>query len=338
MKDIHVCPSTLKAGFQTYCPAAIKSLFAGIKVSHQTDFTISEENTIKELNENVGRLSLSGVQEKYSAVIKDARITLTPQGMQGTYIIKPAPTDRRIRNRKQLPANESLTMQIARQVYKISTAENGMFFFSDGEPAYLTKRFDVLPTGKKLAQEDFASLTGKNETTHGADYKYTGTYEDIANKIKQYVKAWQIETARFFVLVLFNYLFSNDDAHLKNFSLQQTEDGDYILTPAYDLLNTSLHINEGDFALQGGLSEQIERSDVYEQKGHPCQTDFIRFGRQIGLPQNIIDKAIKPFLEEQAKVKELIANSFLDEKLKRMYWSSYTERLNRLRRSSNHSQ
>ncbi|WP_425883770.1 HipA domain-containing protein [Parabacteroides sp. ASD2025] len=334
MKNIQVCPSTLKTGFQTYCPSAIKNLFSGVKVSHLTDFTISDEDTIKKLNDNVGKLSLSGVQEKYSAIIREKKVILTPQGMQGTYIIKPAPTDRRIRNRKQLPANENLTMQIARQVYKINTAENGMLFFSDGEPAYLTKRFDVLPDGQKLAQEDFASLTGKNEATHGTNYKYTGTYEDIACKIKQYVKAWQIETARFYTLIIFNYLFANDDAHLKNFSLRQTIDGDYILTPAYDLVNTSLHIDEGDFALQDGLSKRIEKSDIYEKKGHPCQTDFIRFGLQIGLSHNIIAKIIKPFLNEQAKVYELITNSFLDEKLKRMYRKSYTERLDRFRRAS----
>lgn len=114
MKNIQVCPSTLKTGFQTYCPSAIKNLFSGVKVSHLTDFTISDEDTIKKLNDNVGKLSLSGVQEKYSAIIREKKVILTPQGMQGTYIIKPAPTDRRIRNRKQLPANENLTMQIAR--------------------------------------------------------------------------------------------------------------------------------------------------------------------------------------------------------------------------------
>ena len=121
---------------------------------------------------------------------------------------------------------------------------------------------------------------------------------------------------------------------MKNFSLRQTIDGDYILTPAYDLVNTSLHIDEGDFTLQDGLSKQIEKSDIYEKKGHPCQTDFIRFGLQIGLSHNIIAKMIKPFLNEQAKVYELITNSFLDEKLKRMYRKSYTERLDRFRRAS----
>ena len=35
-----------------------------------------------------------------------------------------------------MPANEHLTMQIARQVYGIETAENALIFFNDGTPAY----------------------------------------------------------------------------------------------------------------------------------------------------------------------------------------------------------
>ena len=57
----------------------------------------------------------------------------------------------------------------------------------------------------------------------------------------------------FFVLVVFNYLFANGDAHLKNFSLQQNPGGDYLLASACDLLNTSLRATDEDFVLQGGL-------------------------------------------------------------------------------------
>ena len=106
-------------------------------------------------------------------------------------------------------------------------------------------------------EEDFASLAGKTSNTHGKDFKYTGSYEDAAMLLRKNVAAWQVQMADFFALVLFNYLFSNGDAHLKNFSLQQTVSGDYILTPAYDLLNTSIHINDGDFALQEGFQKDM---------------------------------------------------------------------------------
>jgi len=58
-------------------------------------------------------------------------------------------------------------MQIASQVYKITTAENGLVFFSNNEPAYITKRFDIGSNGIKLGIEDFASLAGKIEATAG---------------------------------------------------------------------------------------------------------------------------------------------------------------------------
>lgn len=113
-------------------------------------------------------------------------------------------------------------MQIASQVYKIKTAENAMVFFANGEAAYLTKRFDYTPAGLKIMQDDFASIASKTENNNGKDFKYTGSYEDVANLLRQHVAAWQVEMSRFFTLVVFNYLFSNGDAHLKNFSLQET--------------------------------------------------------------------------------------------------------------------
>jgi len=36
-------------------------------------------------------------------------------------------------------------MQIASQVYNIPTAANGLCFFQNDEPAYITRRFDMHP-------------------------------------------------------------------------------------------------------------------------------------------------------------------------------------------------
>lgn len=333
MREITCCPSTLATGFTTYSPAACKKLFSGKKVNHIMKFSYDDDQHVA-ITENTIRISVSGVQEKMSAVEDNGCIRLTSQDEQGRYIIKPAPDNRALRDRKQIPANEHLTMQIARQVYEIPTAENGMIFFSDGTPAYITKRFDILDDGTKIPQEDFASLIEKTAETHGEEFKYTGSYESIALKIKELVPAWRIETGKLFSLILFNYAFANGDAHLKNFSLQQSKDGDYLLSPAYDLMNTSLHTNDSDFALEDGLSATLEKSDIYERKGHPSHEDFARFAQVIGLTDKQIKKIMAPFLVEQPKVLELINNSFLEEKQKRMYWNSYKERLSRLQRKS----
>ena len=76
-----------------------------------------------------------------------------------------------------------------------------------------------------------------------------------------------VDMERFFELVVFNYIYANGDDHLKNFSVIR-QGGDYRLAPAYDLLNTSLHVRGEDFGLDGGLSPDMEKSDVMERTGH----------------------------------------------------------------------
>ncbi len=330
--DIKNCPGTLAAKYGTYSPTTLRRMFDNKKVSHLLDFSNDENNRVL-IDDNIGQISISGVQEKLSAIIEKGKVILTPEGVQGHYIIKPIPDNKRLKYREFMPANEHLTMQIARQVYGIITAENALIFFQDGEPAYITKRFDVNENGLKIKQEDFASLAQKTNETHGKHFKYTGSYTDMGLLFPKYVAAWQVEISKFFRLVVFNYLFGNGDAHLKNFSLQQSKNGDYMLSPAYDLLNNSLHIQDEDFALEGGLFSKEHYSGIYLQKEHPCQNDFITFGKIIAVPNIQIQKIMKEFLVSQSLVYELTERSFLDDRLKRIYIRSYEERLNRLRRT-----
>jgi serine/threonine-protein kinase HipA len=101
-----------------------------------------------------------------------------------------------------------------------------------------------LPAGQagKLAQEDFASLSGRTPQTYGEHYKYSGNYLDLFEILRKFVPTYPIEAPKPLKIILFNYLFSNGDAHFKNFSLIETSMGDFKLSPAYDLLNSSLHI------------------------------------------------------------------------------------------------
>ena len=60
--------------------------------------------------------------------------------------------------------------------------------------------------------------------------------------------------------VVFNFLFSNGDAHLKNFSIIETPLGDFKLSPAYDLLNSRIHIEDKDF-----VKMQIENRKLWKE-------------------------------------------------------------------------
>ena len=327
MEKLTICPSTLAEGFQTYSPAALKLLFDGNQVSHILPFS-SPNNDVadnEEYAKHVGCVSLSGVQPKAGLIVKDHQLVRPSSLERSRYILKPAPSSYALLERKDCPANEHLSMQLASQVYHIETAPNALCFFSDGEAAYLTRRFDVAPDGSKYQQEDLASLAGLTKAHGGSDYKYSNlSYEECAELIGRYTTAPSIEILKFFRIVVFNYLILNDDAHLKNFSLINRGDGEYLLSPAYDLINTSLHLYEPRiFALDKGLfREGMQLSDTHTV----TRADFEEFGRRIGLTSRLVKRELDNFAAEQPLAKELISRSFLSEKLKHYYWQSYNYR------------
>ena len=334
MKTIEVCPSTLRPGFSPYSPQAVKDLFDGVVVSPFIDIDFENERDQQQAMENMNNMSISGAQEKFSAIIDDGKIRLAHKGEQATYILKPAPFNLSLSTRKQIPANEHLTMQIASQVYGIRTASNGLCFSSSGQPVYITKRFDVINGVKESSQEDFATVLQMTEEGSDSNFKYHGNYVQIADAIRQFVPAWMPQMEQFFRMVVFDYLFANEDAHTKNFSLIN-RNGEYFLAPAYDLINTCIHIQSGsDLGLVGGLSPDIEKSDVYDRTGHPCRLDFERFAERIGLPKKRAASVLDMFMDIPQETYTLINHSFLNDKMKRTYKRIIEERKTRFIRQS----
>ena len=333
MEELRYCPSTLKEGYSTYSPEACRRLFGGRQVSHILDIESPNNDSADSTDyaAHIGRISLSGVQPKGALVLRDKTLTKPEEGERGQYILKPAPVSYALLERKYCPANEHLTMQMASQAYGIETAANAICFFRDGEAAYITKRFDVAPDGGKYPQEDFASLAGLTKANGGSDYKYNVlSYEDCADIIRRYVRAAQVDLLRFFRVVLFNYITLNDDAHLKNFSLVDRGNGDYRLSPAYDLINTSLHLHKPQiFALQKGLfKEGMKMTDTHTVD----RSEFEEFGRRIGLPDRVVQRELDTFATESPLALELIERSFLSDSLKKSYRLSYQYRCSTLQR------
>ena len=323
LPEIKVCPGTLAAGFHTYSRTCLNRVFQGKKVYHilPYDSPSSNPETDKLFDQNRKHLSLSGVQEKFSVLLEKNKLRLVNEGERGTYILKPIPGAGK--KPEQMPANEHLTMQIARQIYGIETAENALIFFKNGAPAYITRRFDVKADGAKLAQDDFASLAGRMPQTHGEHYKYLGNYSEIFQIMQNHLPAYKVEAPKLLKLLVFNYLFSNGDAHFKNFSLLETPLGDYRLSPAYDLLNSHIHIDDKDFALDDGLlPRNLAQGKIRSQ--------FATLAGNAGISEKIFNDIIKLMLSQSENVDKMIVVSFLSDTSKRNYWQSYQKRLKQL--------
>jgi serine/threonine-protein kinase HipA len=320
------CLGCYKENVEGYCNACRRKLFDGKKISHVLNFPSPKAETFLIYKETPKSFSISGVQLKYSLKIENKQLVLTEAG--GQYILKPIPPAAFIAKPDQTPENEHLTMQIANQIFKIPVAENALIYFNDGTPSYLTRRFDVKADGTKYLQEDFAQISGKAPKSHGEHFKYSGTYEDIGKLIKQFVVASSAHLEAFFKVVVFNYIFSNGDAHLKNFSLYKTPYGDYGLTRAYDLMCTVLHTPlESNTALD--LYEGDIESRFYQKFGCYGRENFEMLAEKIGLlplrTKNIIDS----LLTNQKEVLEMIDKSFLSKEAKEKYVHYYNDKIAR---------
>ena len=331
------CLRELKRAEHDFCPKCFAELFDGVLVKGQLTFAAPAQATMPEV-ENFIRLtqkiSISGVQEKFSLALsteEPTRLELVVRG--GTFLLKPVPPANFARV-QGVPANEHFTMQLARQVFKLPTAACAYLQMADGSPAYLTRRFDVGADGQHLAQEDFAQLAQRTAQEHGQNYKYDFSYEEIGGLLKQYLPANYLPEATFFFrLTLFNYLVSNGDAHLKNFSLhRRTATGEYHLTPAYDLLNTSLHVQDGNGLALDLLANGYE-TPSFIANGYLAYDDFLEFGTRLGLPPSRVRRLLADVVGHEAAIALLLEKSFLPAELRQQYAASLATRQQRLRYS-----
>lgn len=318
------CYNEVKEG---YCLICRKKLFDKARVPAILSFDAPTADNLEGLQEHSKRLSISGVQLKYSLRLENGLLQLNEKN--GQYILKPIPPAKQLIHLNDAPENEHVTMQIAHQFFKINTAANALIHFRDKQPAYITKRFDVKPDGSKFMQEDFAQLTNRTKHTHGETFKYTGTYEEIGLLIKRFVAAAVPSLEKFFQLVVFNYVFSNGDAHLKNFSLIRDDTGEYLLAPAYDLMSTVIHTpQESDTALE--LYADDMNSAYYSSHGHYGRENFLELARRLGIVETRAARILDQFSSHTNEITAFINASYLSEAVKKLYVSYFMDKVKRI--------
>jgi serine/threonine-protein kinase HipA len=315
------CMSTLADVPHAGYSRAAEHLLAGGNRKFPHRLTFNRKDVVEFRMRAAEHMSISGIQDKIS--LKLVRGKLVPTEKDGEYILKPVPSADIPRFKTDVPANEHVTMQIASQVFGIATAVNACIYFADGELAYITRRFDRR-AGGKIGQEDFCQLSKRTEETAGKNYKYDGSYEEVGRILQQHCKAYPVEIEKLFARIVFNYVFSNGDAHLKNFSLFESEFGDYILTPAYDLICTSLHFpDEGRTAL--GLFDAFE-TESFRHNAFYRRPDFLKLAEFYGMNTERAERRLDQFADNKDGVSDLIGRSFLSGKAKADFMDRFGDR------------
>lgn len=293
------CPITYTpCGESLFHEKGIKLLSPVLKDIALLDFTANELRTEAMLR--ASKMSIQGVQPKLSAIlnIKEGRFEIADKN--GRYILKPQHYFF-----LELPENEDLTMRLANSI-GIEVPLHGLVYSKDKSLTYFIKRFDRKGQKDKIAVEDFAQLAGMSRET-----KYNYSMEKMLKLISGYCTFPAIEKVKLFKIVLFNFLVGNEDMHLKNYSVI-IQDGLVKLSPAYDLLNTSI-------VLKGDL-EEIALPLKGKKKNLTRKLLVTYFGKeQCGITDKIIEQTLNTIQIAIPSWFNLIDICFLSDEMKIKY-------------------
>ena len=297
------CYRELEEGQVDFHPNCARKFF-GSQTAPILPYT---RDNMSELARQVIRTSASvtGVQAKMSLDVdrggKNEPSKFTIVGLWGKYIFKPQSA-----KYPCLPELEDLTMKMA-EVAHIRTARHTLIRLADGELGYLTLRMDRGQHGEKISMLDMCQLT--NRLT---EHKYYGTYLQLAETIKKYSSTPMLDVQRFWEVVLFSWITGNSDMHCKNFSLLDSGNGEYVLSPAYDLLAVLL-ANPQD------TEEMAMTFSVGGDKNGFDRNTFMTAFIRSGIPSTVANKIIERMKSFLPKWEVLIDQSFLPDKMKSDY-------------------
>ena len=285
--------------------------FFGTDEPPSLDYNISEINKIAQ--ETVLKsITLTGVQPKLSLHLsktgngKGKKLTIV--GLWGAYILKPPST-----SYPALPENEHLTMHLA-QSCGISTVPHGLIRFKSGELAYITKRIDRSKSGK-LHMEDMCQLQERL-----TEDKYRGSVEQIGKTIEKYSSNPGYDMQRLFELAVFCFLTGNSDMHLKNYSLFYRKPEMRELSPAYDLLSTTLVLPD---------DKEESALTINGKKSNIKKPDFDKLSENLKIIPKVKNIILERIVSSLANCKETIENSLLPDQMKEKYIEIVGERLRR---------
>ena len=247
--------------------------------------------------------AVTGVQPKLSLEITKNENSNGPErfnivGLWGGYILKPPSLQF-----QQLPEVEDLTMHLA-SIAGINTVPHSLIRLSSGNLAYITKRIDR-EKKKKIQMEDMCQITEKQ-----TEDKYRGSHEQIAKAILKYSVNPGLDVINFYEQVLFSFLTGNADMHLKNFSLINMPGIGYTLSPAYDMVATTL-VNPED-------NEELALT-LNARKKKITRKDFVVAFTAAKIDVKVQENIFNKFENTIPKWIKFIDISFLSDEFKKKY-------------------
>lgn len=213
----------------------------------------------------VDRTGLPGVQDKVSA----AMLSLPVARRSERFLLKLSPPEFPL-----LVEDEAFCLGSARAA-GIQTPAAAVVTDRDGRSGLLVTRFDRTPTGP-VAFEDTLQVLGRWPSD-----KYLLTSEQVCAALMRVCSASVVAGRELLRRHVFAYLSGNGDAHARNWGVLQDGDGEWRISPAFDLPSS---LPYGDTTMATSLGGR-RRDDI-------TRAVFLSFGASLGLPERAVVKAV----------------------------------------------
>ena len=207
-----------------------------------------------------------------------------------------------------LAANEFLCLSAARE----AGIDTPAFALSNDGQMLVLDRFDLVVHNdgrvERLGFEDIAALAGLRVRDILSDRKYQGSYQRIAELLRQ-LQLPSDNLHRFFEQVAFSIMVRNGDAHLKNFGLLYRSPEQIWLAPMFDVVTTSIYT----YTRYAGGPELEDRTlalklfaGKHHTKAYPTKEELEKFGHHVcGVtqPARTLERIAQAMLSTMDKAK-----------------------------------
>lgn len=222
-----------------------------------------------------------------------------------------------------LAANEYLCLTAAQEA-GITTPS---FALSDDGQMLILDRFDLVERAdgrvERLGFEDIAALAGLRVRDVLSDRKYQGSYQRIAELLRQ-LHLHSDNLHRFFEQVAFSIMVRNGDAHLKNFGLLYDSAEHIGLAPMFDVVTTSIYKyrqSPGGPLLEDHTLALKLFSGKHQTKAYPTTEELVDFGRRVcgvAQPTRVLARIAQAMTRTMAEAKG-------DSRVPRELWTQMNE-------------
>lgn len=223
----------------------------------------------------IDRVALPGVQDKVSARM----ISVPVARRNDRFLLKLDPPEF-----PHLVVNEAFFLEAARRS-GLETADAQVVRDAEGAMGLLVRRFDRGEDARGrpllLGQEDACQVLGR----FPAD-KYRVSTEEVVGALAAVCRARPVAALAVLRQVAFAYLSCNGDAHAKNFSVLRLPEGEWRVTPAYDVPSSHPY---GDTTMALPVHGR-HREDIGRE-------DFLELGAAVGLRGRAVERALDELCE-----------------------------------------